>query len=351
MDDHATFLRNWAADIRKNSGQSVDADRLDEIAKVLSAAPSVRGDGRMTMEITDAMVEALKVAIEGECDGLAIDDQQAKAILQYVLPAAPVALKVLEATEQNEYARGVRDGLDEALQIARDQAKLMADLVLEGLPDNAREREAMEAALSRFAEKLSATLDYLAAPVSAEPQPVDATAYNAAFDPANDAFGGAFKDGFREGWLFASDPSFDNREQLEADYHYIVDIAPSECWDAYREKYFAMLPLAAIPTMGEVATSPPDLAAEIARLREVLEQAWRPINTAPMDGTTFIAVMAEAYSPRATLCRAENGKFYSPSQGEKFVLPGWNQWWPTHWMPLPTPPARAALADQKGGAA
>ncbi|NSY95783.1 DUF551 domain-containing protein [Agrobacterium tumefaciens] len=66
---------------------------------------------------------------------------------------------------------------------------------------------------------------------------------------------------------------------------------------------------------------------------------WQPIETAPKDGTTFIAVMAEAYRPRATLCKLKDGKFLSPSQGEKFVVPGWNQWFPTHWMPLPTPPS------------
>lgn len=39
-DDHATFLRKWAADIRNGSGRSVDADRLDEIAAALSALPA-----------------------------------------------------------------------------------------------------------------------------------------------------------------------------------------------------------------------------------------------------------------------------------------------------------------------
>lgn len=40
-DDHAAFLREWAADIRRNSGKSVDADRLDQIADILS--PPVSG--------------------------------------------------------------------------------------------------------------------------------------------------------------------------------------------------------------------------------------------------------------------------------------------------------------------
>jgi hypothetical protein len=30
--DHAEYLRAWASDIRKHSGQSVDAERLDGIA-------------------------------------------------------------------------------------------------------------------------------------------------------------------------------------------------------------------------------------------------------------------------------------------------------------------------------
>lgn len=29
---HANYLRDWAADIRKHNGRSVDADRLDDIA-------------------------------------------------------------------------------------------------------------------------------------------------------------------------------------------------------------------------------------------------------------------------------------------------------------------------------
>lgn len=34
--EHIGFLRSWAADIRKSSGMSVDADRLDAIALALS---------------------------------------------------------------------------------------------------------------------------------------------------------------------------------------------------------------------------------------------------------------------------------------------------------------------------
>jgi hypothetical protein len=60
-----------------------------------------------------------------------------------------------------DYQRGVRDGVTEAIQIATEQAKLMADLALEGFEENARVREGMEAALTRFSQKLADTLDGL----------------------------------------------------------------------------------------------------------------------------------------------------------------------------------------------
>jgi len=66
------------------------------------------------------------------------------------------------APVSDDYQKGFREGLDEALQIATIQAALMADLALEGLPENARDREAMEAALKRFSHKLKVTLDDLA---------------------------------------------------------------------------------------------------------------------------------------------------------------------------------------------
>lgn len=63
---------------------------------------------------------------------------------------------------KNEYDRGVRDGIDQALSIAKAQAGMMADLAIDGLPENARIREAMEAALQRFGYTLGVTLDALA---------------------------------------------------------------------------------------------------------------------------------------------------------------------------------------------
>ena len=42
--DHAAYLRAWAADIRKHSGSSVDADRLDGIATYIERLRSAFSD-------------------------------------------------------------------------------------------------------------------------------------------------------------------------------------------------------------------------------------------------------------------------------------------------------------------
>lgn len=82
--------------------------------------------------------------------------------LSYVSFAAAEYSTKAKMPLSSDYERGVRDGVEEAINIASDQARLMADLAIEGLPENSREREAMEAALTRFADKLCVTLDSLA---------------------------------------------------------------------------------------------------------------------------------------------------------------------------------------------
>lgn len=59
------------------------------------------------------------------------------------------------------YEKGLRDGIREAIQIASEQAALMADLAIEGLPENSSNRQAMEAALTRFSTTLRDTLSAL----------------------------------------------------------------------------------------------------------------------------------------------------------------------------------------------
>jgi hypothetical protein len=80
---------------------------------------------------------------------------------------------------------------------------------------------------------------------------VTAAEHNVAFDAANEALGGAFMAGFREGWIYAEiDANGDRYQEMAEEYAMAVDTAPQEAWDAHRARFFAMLPLAAIPEVG-----------------------------------------------------------------------------------------------------
>ena len=69
-------------------------------ATIVEAQPAPSVPGRATM------IERLKAAVEGECDGLAIDDRHAEAILDYVLAAAPEATKRKPLTDAMVEAAG-----------------------------------------------------------------------------------------------------------------------------------------------------------------------------------------------------------------------------------------------------
>jgi hypothetical protein len=86
-----------------------------------------------------------------------------------------------------------------------------------------------------------------------------------------------------------------------------------------------------------------DRDATIARLREA--QAWQPIETAPKDGTFVLVSGDSGYvsTPRYV----EVGRFI-PAYRDYFVdisgdsfTDAWPEH-PTHWMPLPPPPAKEA---------
>jgi hypothetical protein len=87
------------------------------------------------------------------------------------------------------------------------------------------------------------------------------------------------------------------------------------------------------------------LEAEVARLTQEQEsRGWRPIETAPKDGSAVLV-----YFPDIGVCEVlwstqvfEDG-FWSVSDNkfEDRPLRGWSTE-PTHWMPLPDPPAALA---------
>jgi hypothetical protein len=91
------------------------------------------------------------------------------------------------------------------------------------------------------------------------------------------------------------------------------------------------------------------LEAEVARLTQEQEsRGWRPIETAPKDGSAVLV-----YFPDIGVCEVlwstqvfEDG-FWSVSDNkfEDRPLRGWSTE-PTHWMPVPDPPAALASLPQ-----
>jgi hypothetical protein len=67
---------------------------------------------------------------------------------------------------------------------------------------------------------------------------------------------------------------------------------------------------------------------------------WMPIETAPKDGTKFLAAQGKDIETTAwrhlNLIMRNDGK---DVEVYGFVAK-YSQWWPTHWMPLPTPPEK-----------
>ncbi len=113
--------------------------------------------------------------------------------------------------------------------------------------------------------------------------------HNAAFDLADEALGGAFKAGFKEGWIYAeADADGDRYQEMAEEYGLAVDTAPQECWDAHREKFFAMLPLAAIP---EVGAEIGDVEAQIASVVQSVNE-WDD-RTSPDDYPEHLLITSE----------------------------------------------------------
>lgn len=62
---------------------------------------------------------------------------------------------------------------------------------------------------------------------------------------------------------------------------------------------------------------------------------WQPIETAPKDGTEILGVVAGSSGTASVTCMIE-GEWECSDFDEHDYLPC--TWWPTHWIPLPSPP-------------
>ncbi len=82
-----------------------------------------------------------------------------------------------------------------------------------------------------------------------------------------------------------------------------------------------------------------EAAAEIERLRAA--QAWQPIETAPRDGTEVImfghgCLGAGFYEAGGNYRRGDDGWWWEMDRGDLLTAKNAD---PTHWRPLPDPPA------------
>lgn len=102
--------------------------------------------------------------------------------------------------------------------------------------------------------------------------------------------------------------------------------------------------------VADLATDPDEhdmqsLRRRIAAQPQQAVAGWRPIESAPRDGTPILVGHAQrVIAPVYWLTDQDAG------------VPGWYlwppnvrlQWKPTHWMPLPTPPLASAPAAPEG---
>ena len=84
-------------------------------------------------------------------------------------------------------------------------------------------------------------------------EPEAATAYNARFDPANEAGQELYNAAFRDGFMQARAPAGDE-DAAEEEYRREVDgVVLGEGWEASRDAFFAHLPLQAVATPAHAA--------------------------------------------------------------------------------------------------
>ncbi len=82
--------------------------------------------------------------------------------------------------------------------------------------------------------------------------------------------------------------------------------------------------------------TPPAVAPIKVRTKEV-NMEWQPIETAPKDGTFILCYHSSGHINVQQYCQ---DKFWRSSIDNAPHI-----WQPTHWMPLPPPPAKATASE------
>jgi hypothetical protein len=71
-----------------------------------------------------------------------------------------------------------------------------------------------------------------------------------------------------------------------------------------------------------------------------LKQGWQPIESAPKDGTAILGAAKDREVWAQTTVRWENDGDGYWGLVEIGANAEDSEWWPTHWLPLPEPPAK-----------
>lgn len=76
----------------------------------------------------------------------------------------------------------------------------------------------------------------------------------------------------------------------------------------------------------------------LPEIADIATQGWQPIETAPRDGTWFWGFWPDCHEDQNRYCSTS---WLDDSDESRFVDDSdWRDWQqPTHWMPLPPPPA------------
>lgn len=88
-------------------------------------------------------------------------------------------------------------------------------------------------------------------------------------------------------------------------------------------------------------------SAILDAVREAMAQEWLPIESAPKDGTWFLAFEPDGQCDAHYACQyygegGEGEPLWSSSCGQYVTVPPE----PSHWMPLPAPPIALATGDK-----
>ncbi len=90
---------------------------------------------------------------------------------------------------------------------------------------------------------------------------------------------------------------------------------------------------------------PSQVKAVAAAIREAVADRWQPIDTAPKDGTQILVFTKHGEIEQSKWCLPHSFTYEPVSDGLYRKVPPdpedgfWNSNTPTHWMPLPAPPA------------